>query len=197
MIYVGLTGGIGSGKTTVARVFQILGIPVYYSDLRAKSIMTHNDKVKLQIIDIFGNQAYTTDNKLNSSYIASEAFSNKKKLATLNQIVHGVVMEDFFHWAQTQPSKYVINESAILIESGYYRQMSVNIVVIADEDTRIQRIIKRDKTDTIKAKDRLTHQTNDTVRREHADYIITNNNDLIIEQIITIHKRLWENSRNG
>lgn len=197
MIYVGLTGGIGSGKTTVARVFQVLGIPVYYSDLRAKSIMTHNDKVKLQIIDIFGNQAYTTDNKLNSSYIASEAFSNKKKLATLNQIVHGVVMEDFFNWAQTQPSKYVINESAILIESGYYRQMSVNIVVIADEDTRIQRIIKRDKTDTIKAKDRLTHQTNDTVRREHADYIITNNNDLIIEQIITIHKRLWENSRNG
>ena len=197
MILVGLTGGIGSGKTTIAQIFQILGTPVYYSDIRAKSLMNTNTKLKNQIIDVFGNQTYLPNGEINRTFLAEIVFADKKKLSELNNIVHPIVRQDFIEWATKQKNAYVINESAILIESGFYEHMDKLICVLADEKLRIQRTVSRDKTSPKQIMERLNNQTTDDIRRLHADYIIENNNNIITNQVIKIDRELWEISRNG
>jgi dephospho-CoA kinase len=197
MIFVGLTGGFGSGKTTVANIFQILGVPVYFSDLRAKCLMSTNSVLKSTIIENFGENAYRQDGSLNRQYLASSVFANKEKLAILNHIVHPAVREDFANWAGKQNNPYVINESAILIESGLYKQMHKIISVLADEKLRIKRAVDRDRISEQQARERIQNQTNDETRKKYSDYIITNDQHMLIEQVINTHTELWEISRNG
>ncbi len=197
MIRIGLTGGIGSGKTTVAKVFQTIGIPVYFSDAKAKLLMSNSEIIRTKLIEVFGRQSILNNNSINRQFLAAEVFTNQEKLKTLNSIVHPVVRSDFAEWVNEQKSPYVINESAILFESGFYKQMEKNIVVLADEQIRIKRIVLRDKITEKQALERIQNQTDDQTRKKLADYVIFNNNDLIMNQILIIHEKIWGISQNG
>ncbi len=197
MMYVGLTGGLGSGKTTIARIFQVLEVPVYFSDTRAKLLMSIDPTLKAAIRDEFGEEAYKTDGSLNRQFLASLVFSDKEKLATLNKIVHPAVRKDFEIWAQKQNCPYVITESAILIESGLYKLMHKVVSVFANEQTRVERVVRRDFLEHHQVWERINNQTDDENRSKHSDFIIDNNQTMLIGQVLKIHTKLWEISRNG
>ena len=196
MIKVGLTGGIGSGKSTVAKIFNILNVPIYCSDSRAKILMNYNNDVKLQIIRAFGKLAYFND-QINRSYLAKVVFSDKAKLQCLNEIVHPAVRVDYRSWLDSRIETYSINESAILIESGLVEQMDYVICVTASEKVRIRRVVDRDKMSEEQVKARIRNQLDDNKRLEFADFVITNTNELLITQVQNIDKKLWEISQSG
>ena len=174
---IGLTGGIGSGKSTAAKYFEELGFPVYNSDLSARRIQNENPTVIQQIKEVFGEQAYD-ENGLNRPFIASESFQNKEKLQQLNAIVHPAVFEDFQEWIQQQNSPYIIKEAAILIESGSYKDCDLIIVVVADQEIRITRTIERDQLSREQILARMNNQLSDEERMDYADYTIDNSQDL-------------------
>ena len=174
MIKIGLTGGIGTGKTTVAKRFEKLGVPVYYADDKAKSIMQHDAKVKRQIIDLFGKKAYQ-DNRLNVSYIGGIVFDNPSLLKKLEAMVHPVVRQDFINWAKRQKAPYVIVENAILHKSGMDKLVDLVIVVTADLDKRLERLKKRDgksKKDLLKI---INNQDKESELLKKSDFVIENN----------------------
>lgn len=198
MILVGLTGGIGSGKTTIAGIFKIFNIPVFNTDIVAKQLMATDELVHKQIIDAFGEDAYLHNNELNKTYLSNQVFNSEKQLQTLNNIVHPVVRNYFEQWITRQNSRYIICESAILIESGFFRRFDKIICVIADEIVRISRVMKREQVDEKTVRERMANQITDEERLKYADYVIYNNdNDMVVEQILEIDKKLWENSQNG
>jgi dephospho-CoA kinase len=170
---VGLTGGIGSGKTTVAKIFEQYQIPVFYADNAAKYLMQHQPELKQQITALFGQQAYT-NNQLNRKFIAAQVFDNKEKLASLNALVHPAVAHYFTQWVNAQESKVVLKEAAILIESGSYKDCDEIIVVTAPEPLRLQRIAKRDHISQNEIKQRMQHQLSDKERLQYAHHHIIN-----------------------
>src|SRR5690606_20719035 len=145
MIIVGLTGGIGSGKTTVAKEFQSLGIPIYIADDEAKKLMNTSKVLKRQLIDLFGEEAYV-DNSLNRPFIADIIFKNEAYLQKMNAIVHPKVGIHFKNWASKQHTAYVIKEAAVLFENNGYKQCDYVITVTAPKDLRIERLLKRAPT---------------------------------------------------
>lgn len=175
---IGLTGGIGSGKTTVAKFFEKEGIPIYNSDIRAKQVMNEDLELKKQIIQLFGEESYLND-QLNRPYIASKTFSNPKKLAQLNALVHPAVYRDFDLWINRQTSSIVLKEAAILIETGGYKLCDILVVVMVDQEIRIQRTIERDGLSREDVISRINNQTTDDSRIKLADFIIDNSQDLI------------------
>ena len=190
MKIIGLTGGIGSGKTTVCKVFEKLGIPVYYSDKQAKLLMTSNDQIKSKLVQKFGDQTYIKD-ELNRKYIAEQIFNDKENLKFINSVVHPVVRNHFSRWTAEQHSQYVINENAILFESGFHKDTDFIITVVTPENIRIIRVIKRDKTTKEEVKSRIKNQISDEVKIKQSDFIILNNNkNLILPQILKIHKNI-------
>ena len=156
----GITGGIGSGKTTAAKFFEELGVPVYNSDTRAKLIQNENSEVKVKIIEAFGDEAYNQSG-LNRVYIAKQVFNNNEKLKQLNQIVHPAVFNDFEEWKKQQTSKIIMKEAAILIESGSYKDCDVVISVLMDKEKRIQRIMARDGFTEEQVMARINNQISD------------------------------------
>ncbi len=190
MKIIGLTGGIGSGKTTVCKVFEKLGIPVYYADIQAKLLMTSNFEIKNQLIKRFGVQTYI-NNELNRKYIAEQIFNNKENLNFINSIVHPVVRNHFAEWIQKQNSPYIINENAILFESGFYKDTNIIVSVITPENIRIKRVIERDNTTTEAVKSRINNQISDKEIINQSDYIIYNDStNLILPQILQIHRNI-------
>ncbi len=186
MIKIGLTGGIGSGKTTVAQIFESFGVPIYNSDERAKWLMNNNRHVKNCIVNKFGKEAYTRG-KLNRVYIAKVVFQNSTELQRLNDCVHPAVAEDFTNWANVQVAPFVIKEAAILIESGASAICDKIIVVNADVETRIDRVIKRDQVTRDQVLSRMQHQFTDKQRMEHADFVIYNNGkEMLLKQVKNI-----------
>ncbi|SFN00112.1 dephospho-CoA kinase [Algoriella xinjiangensis] len=173
----GITGGIGSGKTTAAKFFEELGVPVYNSDTRAKIIQNENSEVKVKIIEAFGDEAYNQSG-LNRVYIAKQVFNNNEKLKQLNQIVHPAVFNDFEEWKKQQTSKIIMKEAAILIESGSYKDCDVVISVLMDKEKRIQRIMARDGFTEEQVMARINNQISDEERIQKSDFIIDNNGDL-------------------
>ena len=173
----GITGGIGSGKTTAAKFFEELGVPVYNSDTRAKIIQNENSEVKVKIIEVFGDEAYN-ESGLNRDYIAKQVFNNNEKLKQLNQIVHPAVFNDFEEWKKKQTSKIIIKEAAILIESGSYKDCDVVISVLMNKEKRIQRIMARDGFTEEQVMARINNQISDEERIQKSDFIIDNNDDL-------------------
>jgi len=192
---IGLTGGIGSGKTTAAKYFKELGYPLYNSDLRAKELQNNNTEVIQAITDVFGPEAYV-NGEMNRPYIASITFSDKTKLQALNAIVHPAVFKDFNDWYHQQTTPYIIKEAAILIESGSYKNCDLIITVNADLETRIERTIKRDNLQREQVEARIKNQLSDQERASYADFVIDNSKDLPhlyrqIEEIVkTLNKRL-------
>ncbi|MGV0935941.1 dephospho-CoA kinase [Empedobacter falsenii] len=173
----GITGGIGSGKSTAAKFFEELGIPVYNSDTRAKTIQNENSEVKVKIIAAFGEEAYN-ENGLNKPYLSKQVFQNNEKLKLLNSIVHPAVFQDFEDWKKAQKSDIVMKEAAILIESGSYKDCDVVISVVVDIETRIARTIKRDDLSREEILARINNQISDEERIAKSDFIIDNNGDL-------------------
>ena len=177
MITIGLTGGIGSGKTTIAQWFQEKGIPVYNSDFEAKKLMNENEDLIQQLIELFGDETYK-NGEYNRSYVASKVFNDKELLNQLNAIVHPAVFKHFDEWLDNQNSSFVVKEAAILFESGSYKDCDYIISVIADEEIRIKRVAKRDQLNEDQIRNRMKSQWNDQQRIEKSDFIIENNKDL-------------------
>lgn len=191
MLKVGITGGIGSGKSTVCRVFSVLGIPVFESDKIARELMNTDTEIKQQLVDLFGTAVYLPDQTINRKYLAGIVFNNPSLLAQLNTIVHPVVRKTFFDWCEKQQTPYIIHEAAILFESGFYKMMDKTITVITSEHERIQRVMKRDGITLEMVNERIKNQWNDQQRMELADFAIGNNDDeLVIPQVIEIDKKL-------
>lgn len=173
MKVVGLTGGIGSGKTTVAKMFHALGVPVYIADLEAKNLMENNVIVKAAIIEKFGPQAYI-NGRPDRKYLANEVFQDQKKLEVLNSIIHPAVAKDFERWRSSQNSVYVIYEAAILFEKGGNLKCDYTILVTAPKDIRIERVKQRDGVTVAEVEARISFQWSDERKRKLADFIIEN-----------------------
>jgi dephospho-CoA kinase len=192
MKIIGLTGGIGSGKSTVARLFQDIGIAVYIADDEAKKIM-HQKKVKQKIIQLLGEQAFN-DNNLDKKYIASRVFQDKNLLDELNAIVHPAVAQHFAEWIKKQKGIYVIKEAAILFENGGYKNCDKTILVKAEKSTRLNRVLKRDETTIKDIEARMSHQWSDSKKEKLADFIVTNNEGILElkSQVQAIHDYLMK-----
>ncbi len=185
---IGITGGIGSGKTLVCEIFQTLGIPVYNSDSRAKSLMKNNPEVKKQLIGAFGN-IYTSAGDLDKEKIAKIIFSDKSKLQIMNSIVHPAVEKDFEQWTDRQEAPYVIKESALIFESGNYKKLDFTIEVFAPLEERISRTIARDKKSVEQIRKRINSQMDEKKKIAMADFIIINDKFTpILPQVLNLHK---------
>ncbi len=190
MLRVGLTGGMGSGKSTVARFFEVLGIPVYYADDRAKMLMNENKEMREKIIRLFGQKAYQ-NGLLNRPFIAQKAFTNPQLLQQLNEIVHPVVREDGEAWMAKQEAPYVLKEAAILFESGAHKQLDLVLGVFAPRDMRIRRLMKRDNLDEDSIAARLNKQMNEEEKMKLCDAVIQNDEEhAIIPQVLHLHHKL-------
>ena len=192
MLKVGITGGIGSGKSTVSRFFSELGVPVYDSDQRAKSLMQYDDSIIIKIKKEFGDDSYL-NNMLNRSHIAEIVFKNELKLKQLNAIVHPVVRTDFNNWlSQNSNAKFVIKEAAIMIESGAYKDLDKLIVVNANREQKIKWIKKRDHLLLEDIENRIQNQLSDKIRNQYADFIIENNSSKkeLKQQVLSIYNKL-------
>ncbi len=191
MLKVGITGGIGSGKTTIAKVFSTLGIAVYNADERARSITSSDPGVREKIIATFGAELFNSDNELDRSKLAEVVFNDEEALAELNDIVHPLVRIDFGNWISEQATPYVIKEAAILIENGAHKELDEIILVKADMEERIERVMKRDSVDRELVVQRMNNQMSDEDKQEFASYTIDNNNNqLVIRQVLEIHEDL-------
>ena len=187
MIKVGLTGGIGSGKSTVAKIFKQLGVPVYFSDDRAKDLMLNNKFLRESLISLFGDKV-TIGGFLNRSYISSKVFSNPKELNKLNALVHPFVKKDFDAWSASQDSFYVLKEAAILFETGGDKLLDKIVLVESPEDLKVARIMCRDGITKEEVFKRMSMQWSDNQKRTNADYIIHNNGKCsLINQILKLH----------
>lgn len=173
MIVVGLTGGIGSGKTTVAKLFSALGVPVYNSDQKAKELMQNSDVLIKKIISLLGEESYK-NKKLNRSYIAQKVFKDKELLSDLNAIVHPAVRQNFLDWIAIQKHSYVIQETALLFENKTEELYDKIILVIAPEEVRVQRVLQRDKNTKEAVLARISNQLSDVVKIPKADFVIEN-----------------------
>lgn len=173
MMKVGITGGIGSGKSTVCRLFARRGVAVYDSDAAAKRLMTEDAELRARIAERFGAGAYA-DGVLNRSYLAGKVFSDPAALADLNALVHPAVMRDFAAWAERQEGSYVILESAILFEAGLEDSVDRTVAVLAPTELRIERTCRRDGCDPAAVRRRIAAQADDDTLRAKADYTLVN-----------------------
>ena len=189
MIKVGITGGIGSGKSVVSDVIRLLGYPVYNSDIRAKELSDTNPIIRQSLVALFGPAIYT-DNQLNRPLLASHLFQNSSHRKAVNAIIHPVVFADFNKWCAMQHTALVFAESAILVESGFSALMDKMIVVDAPHKLRLQRVVERDVVTMEQAQKRMEAQMDSVDLCKRADYVIYNDNEhLLISQIVdTINK---------
>jgi dephospho-CoA kinase len=192
VLKVGITGGIGSGKTTVCKVFETLGIPIYYADDRAKFLMNTDEFLVTEITKLFGEQAYLSKGELNRPHLASIAFSNKKVLQKLNGLVHPVVHQDSEKWfSQQRNVPYVLKEAALHFETGGYKMLDKMITVFAPKEMRIERVMKRDNRTVEEVEARINNQMPDSEKVKLADFVIYNDgSQSLIQQVYRIHKVL-------
>lgn len=189
---IGITGGIGSGKTLVTKIFSALGVPVYDADHRAKWVMQHNIILRGDIIAAFGKEAYTDTQQLNRSYIARQVFNNSDKVTLLNSLVHPKVAEDYALWVQANYGEpYVIKEAALLFESGSYRVLERIITVFAPIEVRLHRIRLRDPQRTIEEiQGIIGKQLSEEEKLKKADFVVYNDADqLVVPQVLRLHQQ--------
>jgi dephospho-CoA kinase len=184
---IGVTGGIGSGKTTICEIFSRLNIAVYNADERARWLMHHNKKIIEGVNLLFSPMAYV-NGKLNRAHLSAMVFSDQTLLIKLNELVHPVVQTDFLNWVKKQDGDYVIKEAALLFESKSFLDLDAVICVTAAQSIRIERTMKRDGLSEEAVIQRINNQLNHSVKEDLADYIIENNpDDLIVPQVMRLH----------
>ena len=173
-IIVGITGGIGSGKTTISKYFEGFGIPVYHSDLEAKALMNRSKVIKRKLIALFGDDAYI-NNTLNRDYLRSQIFKEKKLLSKMNAIVHPKIGEHFMRWVKKQNAPYILKEVAIIFENNLQSQYDYIITVIADKEERVKRVMQRDNSSRDSVKAIIRNQLSDHEKIKKSDFVIENN----------------------
>lgn len=190
MLTVGLTGGIGCGKSTVAQIFEVLGIPVYDADKEAKRLMQEDPELKKKIIEEFGSEAYL-NNQLNRSYISSVVFNDAAKLKMLNSLVHPVTKIDGERWMQKQTAPFAIHEAALIFEAGVNERLDYVIGVFAPEELRIQRTMQRDNVSREEVLKRMRKQLDEDEKMKRCDFVVINDEQqLLIPQVLELHKKL-------
>jgi dephospho-CoA kinase len=191
MLKVGITGGIGSGKSIVSKLFELLGVPVYNADHAAKLLMNNDPAIKEELVKYFGQETYS-HGSLNRSYLASKVFNNPEKLKLLNSIVHPITINDADTWMNRQQhAPIVIKEAAIFFESGSNIDMDYMVGVYAPQSLRIQRVIARDNSNAEAIMDRMNSQMNEEEKMKRCDFIIYNDEQqLLIPQVLQLHKQL-------
>lgn len=195
MRIIGITGGIGSGKTTVCKVLEALDVPVYYADDRAKAVMVE-DKVLMQAIcDAFGEAAYK-QGQLDRTFLAGQVFDSEEKLSLLNSIVHPAVARDFMAWVSARAAEghpYVVKEAAILFESGAYKAVTETVIVTASDEVRIGRVTERDGISADEVRQRMARQWPDTRKVELADHVIRNEGlELLVPKVVGLHAHFMQ-----
>jgi dephospho-CoA kinase len=192
MLKVGITGGIGSGKTTVCKVFELLGIPVYYADEAARELMRTHPAILSGLKVIFGEEVFDSGGAPDRKKIATAAFADRDNLAKLNALVHPVVGEHFTGWVRERVgAPYILKEAAILFESGTFKQVDKIITVTAPVETRIARVMKRDNIPAGDVRKRLDSQLSDEEKISRSDFAIYNGDaDLVIPQVLKVHELL-------
>ncbi|HET6993809.1 MAG TPA: dephospho-CoA kinase [Chitinophagaceae bacterium] len=195
MLKIGLTGGIGSGKSTVARIFETLGIPVYYADDAARRIMNTDKELKAVLVKHFGEETYQED-RLNRTYLASVVFNNKEKLDLLNSLTHPATIRDANRWIQEQTSPYIIKEAALLFESGADKFLDQVIGVEAPLELRISRTMERDKITREEVMLRMNRQMNEEEKIKRCDFIVHNDErQMVIPQVLKLHEQFKRSGR--
>jgi dephospho-CoA kinase len=190
MLKVGITGGIGSGKTTVSRIFELLGIPVFYADVVAKQIMVSDPILMEGIRAAFGPESYSEAGTLNNKHIAGIVFNNTLQLEALNALVHPAVFRAFDQWIAGVPPSvpYILKEAALLFESDSYKMCDTSILVLAPEQARINRVIKRDQSTELQIRARIDKQFSDTQKLQLAQHLIHNDeSESVILQVMELH----------
>jgi dephospho-CoA kinase len=190
MLKVGLTGGIGSGKTTVAKIFELLGVPVYYADAASKRLYHTDAGLITDLKKHFGEDVYTGD-QLERSKLAQIVFNDPAKLELLNALVHPPTIRDAENWMNIQTTPYVIKEAALIFESGSAAGLDYVIGVLSPEHLRIKRAMERDNSSREEVKSRMKRQISETVKMRLCDFIIVNNEqELVIPQVLALHEKL-------
>ena len=190
VLRVGLTGGIGSGKSTVAQIFEVLGVPVYYADIAAKRLMNEDAELRSAISTIFGKQAYA-NNILDRKYIASIVFSDPVKLELLNSIVHPATKKDGQAWMQQQTSPYAIHEAALIFEATVSERLDRVIGVSSPMELRIKRAMERDKVNRDEVLKRMDQQLDEDLKMSKCDFLLINDEQqLLVPQVLDLHEKL-------
>jgi dephospho-CoA kinase len=191
-LWVGITGGIGSGKSTVCKLFEILGIPVYSADDRAKVLMAVDPTLKIQILEEFGKDSYLPNGSVNRNYLAEKVFSDPEKVKKINSFVHPAVGKDFKQWAENQSAPYLLKEAALLFETGAAEELDQVINVSSPLKIRMARVLARDPhRKEAQVNQIIDQQLPDEQKNELADFVIKNtDNKLLIPQVLEIHKKL-------
>lgn len=189
MLDIGITGGIGSGKTTVCRIFEVLGIPVFYADVEAKKVMVEDRALVMEIEKQFGPGIYREDGVLDRAKLAHIVFNDQDKLRLLNGLVHPATISAYRRWLAVQTAPYVMKEAAILFESGSYKASAFNVLVVAPEQVRIDRVVARDKVSEDEVRARMSKQWTDGQKAKLADFTIHNDGKkALLPQVLQLHR---------
>jgi len=195
---IGITGGIGSGKSTVCEIFKLLGVPVFHADEEAKKLQDNDPSIREHLINLFGKRIYSSDGKLDRKKLAGLIFNDSIALANVNSIIHPLVRLSFQKWTQQhQDALYILYEAAVLLESGYSSDFDRNILVLADEKVRIERVIRRDHISEELVMQRINNQMPDAQKIKMVDFIIENNNrKLLFPQILELNKLIISDGKD-
>ena len=195
VLRVGLTGGIGSGKSTAAQIFEVVGIPVYYADTVAKRLMNEDVELRSAIIKIFGEEAYK-NNSLDRKYISSIVFSDHAKLESLNAIVHPATKKNSEQWMHRQTTPYAIHEAALIFEAKVSDRLDYVIGVSSPEELRIKRAMERDNVSREEVMKRMNKQLNEEAKMSRCDFVLVNDElQLLIPQVLDLHQKLLDLSK--
>ena len=193
MLKIGLTGGIGSGKTTVAQIFEVLGVPVYYADDAAKNLMNEDEDLKREIIRHFGEESYV-DGLLNRSYLSETVFSNPEKTILINSLIHPATIADAEKWMNNQKTTYAIKEAALIFEAGAEKKLDLVIGVYAPEALRVKRVSARNNISMESVKSRIKNQMDDDLKMSLCDTVLINDEtQLLIPQVVAFHENILKN----
>lgn len=195
VLRIGLTGGIGSGKTTVAKIFELLGIPIYYADDAAKRIMNEDEELQVAIQKQFGKEAYN-NGELNRAYLSAKVFNDPFQLEILNSLVHPATIRDAAKWMNQQKTSYTIKEAALIFESGSAEYLDYVIGVYAPAELRIKRTMERNHLSYDEVIQRMNKQLDENMKMKLCDFVIYNDEEhLLIPQVIELHKKLLSLSK--
>jgi dephospho-CoA kinase len=191
-LWVGITGGIGSGKSTVCQLFRLLGIPVYSADDRAKQLMASDPTLKKQLLEEFGADSYLSNGSINRAYLAEKVFSDPEKVKKINSFVHPAVGKDFRQWAENQSAPYLLKEAALLFETGAAEELDRVITVSSPLKIRMARVLARDPhRNEAQVNQIINQQLPDEQKNELADFVIKNTDTkLLTPQVLDIHRKL-------